>query len=103
MAPVLSHSDHEREVIIVTDASDYVSAVVLTLYDDEGVQQSVAYFSKKHTSPECNYDIDDKELMAIIEALEEWRPECVGAAYPLQLIPDHMNFQYFMRKKLLNR
>jgi len=41
--------------------------------------------------------------MAIIKALEEWRPECEGAAYPLQLITDHKNLEYFMMKKLLNR
>jgi len=41
--------------------------------------------------------------MAIIKALEAWRPECEGAAYPLQLITDHKNLQYFMTKKLLNR
>jgi len=41
--------------------------------------------------------------MAIIKALEEWRPECEGAAYPLQLITDHKNLEYFMTKKLLNR
>jgi len=42
-------------------------------------------YSKKHSPAECNYDIYDKELMAIIKALEEWRPECEGAAYPLQV------------------
>jgi hypothetical protein len=41
--------------------------------------------------------------MAIIKALEEWRPECEGAAYPLQLITDHKNLEYFMTKKLLHR
>jgi hypothetical protein len=40
--------------------------------------------------------------MAIIKALEEWRPECKGAAYPLQLITDHKNLEYFMAKKLHN-
>jgi hypothetical protein len=63
----------------------------------------VAYYSKNHSPAECNYDIYDKELMAIIKALEEWRPECQGATYPLQLITDHMNLEYFMTKKLLNR
>jgi len=41
--------------------------------------------------------------VAIIKGLEEWRPECEGAAYPLQLITDHKNLEYFMTKKLLNR
>ena len=62
----------------------------------------MAYFSKEHIPAECIYNIFDKELMAIIKALEEWRPECEGAAYPLQLITDHKNLEYFMTKKLLN-
>jgi hypothetical protein len=45
----------------------------------------------------------DKERIAIIEALEELRSECEGAAYPLQLIRDHKNLEYLMTKKLLNR
>jgi len=32
-----------------------------------------AYFSSKHSAQECNYDIYDKELLAIINALDEWR------------------------------
>ena len=103
MAPALRHFDHEREVIIETDASDYVSAGVLSQRDDERVLHPVAYYSKKHSLAECNYDIYDLELMAIIKALEEWRPECESAAYPLQLITDHKNLEYSMTKKLLNQ
>jgi len=103
MAPALRDFDHEREVIIATDASDYVSAGVLSQQDDEGVLHPVAYYLKRHSPAECNYDIYDKVLMAIIKALEEWRPECEGAVYPLQLITDHENLEYFMMKKLLNR
>jgi len=103
MAPTLRHFDQKRETIIETDGSDYVSAGVLSQWDDEGVLLPVAYYSKKHSLAECNYDIYDKELLAIIKALEEWRPKCEGAAYPLQLITDHKNLKYFMTKKLLNR
>ena len=62
----------------------------------------VAYFSKIHTPAECNYDIYDKELMASIKSLEEWRPECECAAYPLHLITDNQNLEYFVTKKLLD-
>jgi len=102
-APVLHHFDHDREVIIKTDASNYVSAGVLSQYDDDGVLHPIAYFSKKHPPAECNYDIYDKELMAIFKTLEEWRPQCERAAYPLKLITDHKNQEYFTTKKLLNR
>jgi hypothetical protein len=102
-APTLRHFDHSREVIIETDASDYVSAEVLSQRDDDGVLHPVAFFSKKHSPAKCNYDIYNKELMAIIKALEEWKPECEGAEHTLKLITDHKNLQYFMSKKLLNR
>jgi hypothetical protein len=102
-SPALRHFDYKREVIIETDASNYVFAVVLSQCDDEGVLHPAAYFSKKYTSAECNYDIYEKELMAIIKVLEEWRPECEGAANPVQLITDYKNLEYPMTKKLSNR
>jgi len=82
-AQVLRHLDYEKEVIIETDASDYVSAGVSSQCVHEGVSPPVAYSSKKHTPAECNYDIYDMELMAMIKALEEGRPEWEGAAYPV--------------------
>jgi len=97
-APTHRHFDHSRDVVIVTDASDYISARVLSQYDDAGVLHPVAYYSKKHIQAECNYDIYDKEHMAIIKALEECSPECKGAAYPIQLITDHCKLEYFMTK-----
>ena len=80
-----------------------MSAGVLSQRDDHGELHPVAYYSKKHTPVECNYDTYDKELMAIVEAVEEWRSECEGAANPLQLITDLENLEYVMTMKLLNR
>jgi hypothetical protein len=102
-APALRHFDHEREVIIETDPSDYVSAGVLSQRDDEEVLHPVAYYSKKRSPAECHYDIFDTELMAILKALEQCRPECEGATYPLQLTTDHETLECVMTKKLLNR
>ena len=52
---------------------------------------------------DCNYEIYDKEPMAIVRAFEEWRPELEGAAHPVQVLSDHKNLEYFMTTKLLNR
>jgi hypothetical protein len=101
-APILRHFDYDREIIVETDASDYVSAGVLSQYDDEGILHPVAFFSKKHTPAECNYEIYDKELMAIVRAFEEWRPELEGALHPIQVLSDYKNLEYFMSTKLLN-
>jgi hypothetical protein len=102
-APILRHFDYDKEIIVETDASDYISASVLSQYNDEGILHPVAFFSKKHTPVECNYEIYDKELMGIVRAFEEWRPELEGARYPIQVVSDDKNLEYFMSTKLLNR
>jgi transposase InsO family protein len=102
-APILKPFDWEREVVLETDASDYVSAGVLSQYDDAGVLHPVAFFSKKHSITECNYEIYDKELLAIVRCFEEWRPELEGTPSPVAVITDHKNLEYFMSTKLLNR
>jgi hypothetical protein len=102
-APVLARFDPDRDVIVETDASDYVSAGVLSQYDDDGILHLVAYFSKKHSPAECNYEIYDKELMAIVRAFEEWRPELQSVINPIRVLSDHKNLEYFTTTKLLNR
>ena len=53
-APRLRHFDHDREIIVETHASDYVSAGILSQYDDDGILHPVVFFSKKHSPAECN-------------------------------------------------
>lgn len=102
-APVLAHFDSERNIIVETDASDYVSAGVLSQRDDLGILHPVAFFSKKHSPAECNYEIYDKELLAIIRCFEEWRPHLESAKDAIQVLCDHKNLEYFMSTKMLNR
>ena len=55
------------------------------------------------TSPlEQNYEIHDKEMLAIICALEEWRHFLKGARHPVKIWTDHKNLEYFMTAKKLN-
>ena len=86
-----------------TDASDYVTASVLSQIGPNGILRPVAFFSQKHSPAECNYEIYDKELLAIIRAFEEWRPELEGSGMPVQVITDHRNLEYFMTTKTLTR
>jgi len=100
--PILRHFDYDREIIIKTDASDYVFAGILSQYDDEGVLHSLAFYTKKQSPAECNYKIYYMELMAIVLASEEWRPHLEGLRHPIQVLSDHKNLEYFMSTKLLN-
>lgn len=102
-APILRHFDPDQPSTIECDSSDYVNAGCLSQPDDDGILHPVAFFSKRLTPIECNYDIYDKELMAIIRSFEEWRAELEGAGAPIEVISDHKNLQYFMTTKRLSR
>ena len=101
-APILMHFDAEREIIVETDALDYVSAGIMSQYDNNGVLHAVAYFSKTYLPAACNYEIYDKELIAIIRCFEEWRPELESTPHPIKVLSDHKNLEYFMSIKLLS-
>jgi hypothetical protein len=102
MAQILCYFNHDWEVIVETDASNYISASILSQYDDKGVLHPVALFLKKYSLDKCNYKIYDKELIAIVRAFEEWQPKLEGALYPIKVLSDYKNLEYFMMMKLLN-
>jgi hypothetical protein len=102
-AGLLAHFDPNKETFVESDASDYVVAAVLSQKNAEGVLVPIAFLSTKMTPAECNYEIYDKELLAIVRAFEEWRPELSGIADLVQVITDHKNLEWFMTTKQLNR
>jgi RNase H-like domain found in reverse transcriptase len=95
-APVLKHFDRTKEAILETDSSDYVNGGVLSQYGDDGILYPVAFYSKNMAPAECNYEIYDKELLAIIRCLEHWRPELESTDIPIKIFTDHKNLEYFM-------
>jgi transposase InsO family protein len=102
-APILAHFDPDLECVVETDSSGYVTAGILSQKGKDGILHPVAFFSRKHSPAECNYEIYDMELLAIIRAFEEWRPELEGSGMPIQVITDHKNLEYFMTTKSLTR
>jgi len=62
----------------------------------------VAFFSKKYFPAECNYEIYNKELMAIVRASDEWCAELQLVENPIVVLTDRKNLEYFMMTKLLN-
>jgi RNase H-like domain found in reverse transcriptase len=102
-APVLTHWIPDAPLIVETDASDYALAAILSLRTSDGELHPVAFHSRTLTSPELNYDVHDKELLAIFEAFQRWRHYIEGSANPIDVITDHKNLKYFSTTKLLTR
>lgn len=79
-----------------TDSSNWVMAGVLSQLDKESNLQPVAFFLKTLKGAECNYEIYNKELLAIMTAFDIWCPELKGVAHQVKVLTDHKNLEYFM-------
>jgi len=62
----------------------------------------VAYRTKTISSAECNYDIHDKELLAIVQAFHESKQYTRGSPRPVRVLTDHKNLVTFMTTKELS-
>ena len=71
-APILAHFDATLPSIIETNASDYAVGAMHSQTQNNGRVHPVAFLSWKFSPPEINYDIHDKEMVAIVLAFQEW-------------------------------
>lgn len=99
IAPILAYFDFEKECIIETNALDNVSAGLLSQYGNDGLLHPFAFFSWKYLLQEINYEIYDKELLAIIRTFQKWHPILEGAGLPVKILTDHKNLMYFISTK----
>src|SRR5215475_2256717 len=102
--PMLLAPDDSKPFQIESDSSDFATGAVLSQESSEdGKWHPVAFLSKSLSAIEHNYDIHDKEMLAIVRALEEWRHFLKGARHKFEIWTDHKNLEYFMAEKKLNR
>ena len=76
---------------------------VLSTKCKDGKWRPVAFISKSLNTTEQNYEIHDKEMLAVIRCLEAWRHYLEGAKLEFKIWTDHKNLQYFMMSQKLNR
>ena len=101
-APILRYYDPKLESMLETDASDGVVAAILSQLYPDGEWYPVGYFSKTMAPAELNYPIHDKEMLAIVRALGQWRAELTGTSTAIKVLTDHRSLEYFMSSKILN-
>ena len=102
-APILRIADTTKQFEIECDASDFALGAVLNQRDSAGVVQPVAFYSRKMIPAEINYEIYDKELLAIKCAFSEWRQYLLGSPFEIIVISDHKTLEYFLATKTLTR
>ncbi len=102
-APMLQMYDPVRATRVETDASDYALGAILSQQCDDGKWRPVFYHSRKFSGAELNYDVHDKELLAVISAFEQWEAQLIGARQQVEVFSDHQNLTSFTTTKKLNR
>ncbi|KAK3537590.1 hypothetical protein QTP70_016616 [Hemibagrus guttatus] len=102
-APILRHPDPDLPFVVEVDASSSgLGAVLSQRHSEPSKLHPCAFYSRKLTSAEVNYDVGNRELLAIKAALEEWRHWLEGARHPFQVLTDHRNLEYLRGAKRLN-
>ncbi|KAL0177175.1 hypothetical protein M9458_026069, partial [Cirrhinus mrigala] len=102
-APLLHHPDPQRPFTVEVDASTTGVGVALSqAVGESSLLHPCAYYSRKLSPAEQNYDVGNRELLAIKLALEEWRHWLEGSTHPFTIITDHKNLQYLREARRLN-
>jgi hypothetical protein len=87
-----------------TDASDFaIGAVLSQRFPDTGLIHPTAFLFKKMDPSQINYEVHDKELLAIVFTFEKWKRYLEGAKHQVLIFTDHKNLEYFSTTKVLNR
>ena len=103
-ALVLVLSQDSEPFHIKANSSDFATGAILSQQSMvDRKWRPIAFYSKSLSLVERNYEIHNKEMLAIICTLEEWRHFLKGAANQVQIWTDHKNLEYFMTVRKLNQ
>ena len=94
--------DIDKEFRVEADASNFAIGGVLSIKCEDNKWRLVAYISKLLNETKRNYEIYDKEMLAVIRCLEAWRHFLEGSRSKFEVWTDHKNLEYFMSNQKLN-
>ena len=103
MRPVLVVPDLDKEIRVEVDTSEYAIKGVLLMKCEDEKWRSVVFILKSLNEAERNYEIHDREMLAIIRCLEEQRHLLKGIQGRFEIWSNHKNPEYFMSSQKLNR
>jgi len=101
--PVLAAPNIDKKMRMEVDTSDYATGGVLSMECEDGLWRPVAFLSKSLNETERNYEIHDKEMLAIVRGLEAWRHLLEEAQFKFEIWIDHKSLEYFMNSQKLNK
>ena len=88
---------------IQVDSSLFATRGILTQMDINGDHHPCTYLSKSLTKEQRNYDTGDRELLAIVRMLKEWRHYIQGSGHTTTILSDHDNLRHFKVPQTIGR
>jgi len=103
-APVLRIPNDKDPFKLSTNTSNFATGAVLSQKDMQtNLWHPVAFFSKSLDVHERNYEIYDKELLAVIWGLEKYRYYLEGHLHKIEIWSDYQNLTFFRIAQKLTR
>jgi hypothetical protein len=102
-APVLLMPNIDKPFCIECDATDYATGAVLEQQGEDNLWHPTAYISKAMDPAKRNYNIHNKELLAVFQLFKAWRHYLEGANHQVDVFSDYKNLVYFAKAQALNR
>jgi hypothetical protein len=107
--PILQQPDYNDPFFLATDTSAYGVGAVLSQEGETNprtkklIQHPIAYYSSTFIPAERNYDIYERELLAVLKSLENWRPHLAATETPVTVLTDHANLTFWKNPRKVNR
>jgi hypothetical protein len=95
--------DPTRPFTIEADTSDFALGSILSQPGEDGELHPAAFHSRKFTAAEINYEVHNKELLAVVDSFAQWRHFLEGSPHQIIIYNDHKNLTYFQTARVLNR
>jgi RNase H-like domain found in reverse transcriptase len=100
---VLMMPNHSKPFQIQVDSLLFATGGILSQTNANGDRHPCAYLSKSLTKKQQNYDMGDRELLAIVWALKEWRHYIQGSGQTTTVLSDHDNLRHFRVPQTIGR
>ena len=87
--PILLALDFQKPFLLMTEVSDIGAGAVLMQQDDKGIEHPICYFSRKYDMHQKNYSTIEKEVLALLLALQHFDVYLSTGLFPITVFTDH--------------
>ena len=111
-APVLIQPNFEKKFFLQVNASAYSMGAILSQEGEtttpslekrqKPALHPIAFYSATFTPTEWNYNIYNRELLAMTKALYHWQPYLAWTKEPFTILTDHANLTYWKAPRKLD-